>query len=154
MVLKVLTLDLKQNKGLEILYKLVKDADIFAENFRPGVAKRNHFTYEDLVKINPGIIYLASSAYGPDGPNASLPGTDGIAQAAGGIASAYGEKGAQMMTGQVPVADENSAMVNFGALMVGLYHKKIDRRGSKNRDFAVGQHDTPDGLFNDTGIKQ
>ena len=73
---KCLTLDIKKKKGTEILYKLVKDADIFAENFRPGVAERHHFAYEDLKKINPGIIYLASSAYGPDGPNARLPGTD------------------------------------------------------------------------------
>ena len=72
---KGLTLDIQKKKGLEILYKLVKDADIFAENFRPGVAERHHFAYEDLEKINPGIIYLASSAYGPDGPNAMLPGS-------------------------------------------------------------------------------
>ena len=135
---KGMTLDLKQKKGLEILYKLVKDVDIFAENFRPGVAERNHFTYEDLMKINTGIIYLASSAYGPNGPNASLPGTDGIAQAAGGIASAYGEKGTQMMTGQVPVADENSAMVNFSALMVGLYHKKMTGEGQKIETSLLG----------------
>ena len=46
--LKGLTLDIQKKKGLEILYKLVKDADIFAENFRPGVAERHHFAYEDL----------------------------------------------------------------------------------------------------------
>ena len=73
--LKCLTLDYQKKKGLEILYKLVKDADIFVENFRPGVAERHHFAYEDLKKINPGIIYLASSSYGPDGPNALLPGS-------------------------------------------------------------------------------
>ena len=98
----------------------MKDADIFAENFRPGVAERHHFAYEDLEKINPGIVYLASSAYGPDGPNAMLPGTDGVAQAAGGIASLFGEKGSRMTTGQHSVADETGALVNFGALMVGL----------------------------------
>ena len=135
---KDLTLDLKQEKGLEILYKLVKDADIFAENFRPGVAKRNHFTYEDIQKINPGIIYLSSSAYGPDGPNALLPGTDGVAQAAGGIASAYGEKDSHMMTGQVPVADETSALVNFGALLVGLYNKKMTGKGQKIETSLLG----------------
>ena len=55
---KSLTLNIQKKKGTEILYKLVKDADIFAENFRPGVAERHHFAYEDLEKINPGIIYL------------------------------------------------------------------------------------------------
>ena len=135
---KCLTLDIQKKKGLEILYKLVEDADIFAENFRPGVAERHHFAYEDLEKINPGIVYLSSSAYGPDGPNAMLPGTDAVAQAAGGIASSYGEKGFHMMTGQVSVADETSALVNSFALMVGLYHKKMTGEGQKIETSLLG----------------
>ena len=135
---KCLTLDINKKKGTEILYKLVKDADIFAENFRPGVAERHHFAYEDLRKINPEIVYLTSSAYGPDGPNALLPGTDGIAQAAGGIASLYGEKGSRMMTGQHAVADETGALVNFGAVMVGLYHKKMTGEGTKIETSILG----------------
>jgi crotonobetainyl-CoA:carnitine CoA-transferase CaiB-like acyl-CoA transferase len=136
--LKCLTLDVQKKKGLEILYKLVKGVDIFAENFRPGVAKRHHFAYEDLEKINPGIVYLSSSAYGPDGPNALLSGTDAVAQAAGGIASLYGEKGSPMMTGQHSVADETSALVNFGAVMVGLYHKKMTGEGQKIETSLLG----------------
>ncbi len=135
---KSLALDIQNKKGTEILYKLVKDADIFAENFRPGVAERHHFTYEDIEKINPGIIYLASSAYGPHGPNARLPGVDSGAQAAGGIASLYGEKGSHMMTGQHSVADETGALVNFGALMVGLYHKKMTGEGQKIETSLLG----------------
>jgi crotonobetainyl-CoA:carnitine CoA-transferase CaiB-like acyl-CoA transferase len=135
---KGLTLNIQTKKGLDILYKLVKDADIFAQNFRPGVAERHHFAYEDLKKINPGIIYLDSSAYGPDGPNASLPGTDAAAQAAGGIASTFGDKGSRMMTGQVPVADEAGAMVNFSGLMVGLYHKKMTGHGQKIETSLLG----------------
>ena len=128
---KCLSLNIQKKKGTEILYKLVKDADIFAENFRPGVAERHHFAYEDIQKINPGIIYLASSAYGPDGPNARLPGTDLVGQAVGGLASLYGEKGSHMMTGQHAVADEASAMVNFAGLLVALYNKKINGEGTK-----------------------
>ena len=120
---KCITLDLKKEKAKEILYKLVKDADVFAQNFRPGVAERLGFGYEDLVKVNPSIIYLSASAYGSDGPNAMLPGTDGVAQAAGGICSSYGEEGSRMATGQVPVADETAAYHIFQAVMVGLYHR-------------------------------
>ncbi len=120
---KCITLDLKKEKAKEIVNKLVKDADVFAQNFRPGVAQRLGIGYEDLVKVNPGIIYLSASAYGPDGPNALLPGTDGIAQAAGGICSSYGEEGSRMATGQVAVADETAAFHSFQAVMVGLYHK-------------------------------
>ena len=135
---KGMTLDIQKKQGLEILYKLVKDADIFAENFRPGVAKNHSFAYEDLEKINPGIVYLSSSSYGPDGPNALSPGTDGIAQAVGGLASLFGEKGALMMLGQHSVADETNAMVNFGAIMVGLYHKKMTGEGTKIETSLLG----------------
>jgi len=120
---KCITLDLKTEKAKEILYKLVKDADVFAQNFRPGVAERLGCGYEDLVKINPGIVYLSASAYGPDGPSAKLPGTDGVAQAAGGICFSYGEAGTRVTTGQVAVADETAAFHNFQAVMVGLYHR-------------------------------
>ena len=120
---KCITLDLKTEKAREILYKLVKDADVFAQNFRPGAAERLGCGYEDLVKINPGIVYLSSSAYGPDGPNARLPGTDGIAQAMGGVCFSYGEEGTRVTTGQIPIGDETAASHNFQAVMVGLYHK-------------------------------
>ncbi len=120
---KCITLNLKMDKAREILYKLVKDADVFAQNFRPGVAERLGCGYQDLVKINPGIVYLSASAYGPDGPNAKLPGTDGVAQAMGGICFSYGEEGSRVTTGQVAVADETAAFHNFQAVMVGLYHK-------------------------------
>ena len=128
---KGITLNIQKEKGTEILYKLVKDADIFGQNFRPGVAERNHFAYNDLKKINPGIIYLASSAYGPHGPKAMMAGTDGVAQATGGIASIFGENGSRMTLGQHSVADETGALVNFGALMVGLYHKKMTGEGQQ-----------------------
>jgi crotonobetainyl-CoA:carnitine CoA-transferase CaiB-like acyl-CoA transferase len=121
--LKCITLNLKKERAKGILYQLVKDADVFAQNFRPGVVQRLGCSYEDLVKINPGIIYISSSAYGSAGPNAMLPGTDGIAQAMGGICSAYGEENSRMCTGQVAVADETAAYHNFQAIMVGLYHK-------------------------------
>jgi len=120
---KCITLDLKQEKAREILYKLVKDADVFAQNFRPGVAERLGCGYEDLVKINPGIVYLSASAYGPDGPNAKLPGTDGIAQAMGGICFSYGEEGTRVTTGQISVGDETSAFHNLQAVIIALYHK-------------------------------
>ncbi len=120
---KCITLDLKTEKAREVLYKLVKDADIFAQNFRPGVAKRLGCSYDDLIKIKPDIVYLSSSAYGPDGPKAPLPGTDGVAQAMGGVASAFGQEGTPMATGQVAVADETAAFHNFQAMIVGLYHK-------------------------------
>jgi crotonobetainyl-CoA:carnitine CoA-transferase CaiB-like acyl-CoA transferase len=102
------------------------------------VAERHHFAYEDLQKINPKIIYLDSSAYGPDGPNARLPGTDLVGQAVGGLASLFGEKDSHMMTGQHAVADEASAMVNFAGLLVALYNKKMNGEGTKIETSLLG----------------
>jgi len=135
---KSITLNIQDNKGQEILYKLVKDADIFAQNFRPGVAERRGFAYEDLVKVNPGIVYLSMSAYGPDGPSAKLPGMDGIAQAMGGICSIYGEEGSRMMIGQQSVADETAAFINFQAATVGLYHRRMTGEGQKIETSLLG----------------
>ncbi len=135
---KGITLNIQHEKSSEILYKLVKDADIFAQNFRPGVAERRGFAYEDLIKVNPSIVYLSMSAYGLDGPQAQLPGTDGVAQATGGIASTYGEEGSRIMTGQVAVADETAAFINFQAAMVGLYHKKMTGEGQRIETSLLG----------------
>ena len=135
---KGITLNIQTKKGQEILYKLVKDADIFAQNFRPGVAERRGFAYEDLIKVNPSIVYLSMSSYGPDGPLAKLPGTDGVAQASGGIASIFGEEGSRMVLGQHSVADETAAMINFGAAMVGLYHKRMTGEGQKIETSLLG----------------
>lgn len=135
---KGITLNIQKEKGSEILYKLVKGADIFAQNFRPGVAERHGFAYEDLIKVNPSIVYLSMSAYGLDGPLAKLPGTDGVAQATGGLASLFGEEGSRMMTGQHSLADETAAMINFGAAMVGLYHKKMTGEGQRIETSLLG----------------
>ncbi len=135
---KGITLNIQHDKGREILYKLVKDADIFAQNFRPGVAERHGFAYEDLIKVNPSIVYLSMTAYGPDGPNTKLPGMDGVAQAMGGICSVYGEEGSRMVTGQHSVADETAAFINFQAAMVGLYHQRMTGEGQKIETSLLG----------------
>src|SRR5262245_40502234 len=67
---KSVTLNLKAPEGREILRKLVAGADIFGQNFRPGAAEKNGFGYEDLKKVNPKLVYISISGYGPQGPNA------------------------------------------------------------------------------------
>lgn len=135
---KSLTLNLKSEEGLQILYKLVKEADIFGQNFRPGVAERNGFSYEDLKKINPRLVYVSISGYGAYGPHAHLPGTDAIGQALGGIAEAYSAPGEPMRTGVVSVADESCAILAFGGLLAALYCAKTTGVGQKVETSLVG----------------
>jgi crotonobetainyl-CoA:carnitine CoA-transferase CaiB-like acyl-CoA transferase len=128
---KSITLNIRHPKSTEILHKLIKQADIFGENYRHGVAERHGFGYEDLKTINPGLVYLSMTAYGPDGPNASLSGTDPVGQAVSGIADAFSQSDGVKSIGRVSLADENAAMTAFAAAMVGLYHKRITGEGQK-----------------------
>jgi crotonobetainyl-CoA:carnitine CoA-transferase CaiB-like acyl-CoA transferase len=133
-----LTLNLKAAAGREILYKLVREADVFGQNFRPGAAEKNGFGYEDLKKVNPRIVYVSISGYGPRGPHAMLPGTDSMAQALGGIAEAFSTPGQPLKTGIVSVADETCAILAFGGIMAGLYCAKTTGVGQKIETSLLG----------------
>src|SRR5712692_685184 len=128
---KSVTLNLKTEEGREILRKLVGRADIFGQNFRPGAAEKNGFGYEELRRVNPRLVYMSVSGYGPKGPNAGLPGTDSMAQALGGIAEAYAMPGQKMRTGVVSVADETCAILAFGGALAALTHARATGIGQK-----------------------
>jgi crotonobetainyl-CoA:carnitine CoA-transferase CaiB-like acyl-CoA transferase len=128
---KSLTLNLKTAEGREILRKLVARADIFGQNFRPGAAEKNGFGYEDLRQVNPRLVYMSVSGYGPKGPHADLPGTDSMAQALGGIAEAYSIPGHPLKTGIVSVADETCAILAFGGALAALTYARSTGIGQK-----------------------
>ena len=128
---KSVTLNLKEPEGRAILHKLVAQADIFGQNFRPSAAERNGFGYEELRKINPKLVYVSISGYGTKGPNGHLPGTDSMAQALGGIAEAYSDPGRPMRTGIASVADESCAMLAFGGALAALTHARATGQGQK-----------------------
>ena len=128
---KSVTLNLKDPKGQEILRELVASADIFGQNFRPGAAEKNGFGYEALRAINPKLVYISISGYGPNGPHAGLPGTDSMAQALGGIAEAFSGPGQPLRTGIVSVADETCAILAFGGALAALTHARATGVGQK-----------------------
>ncbi len=135
---KSLTLNLKSDAARDVLYKLVRTADIFGQNFRPGAAERNGFGYEQLKAINPKLVYASVSAYGTEGPHADLPGTDAVGQALSGIAEAFSAPGQQMRTGVVSVADETCAMLTFGGVLAALHHARATGVGQKVETSLVG----------------
>ena len=128
---KSVTLNLKTEEGREILRKLVAKADIFGQNFRPGAAEKNGFGYEELRQINPRLVYISISGYGPKGPHSALPGTDSMAQALGGIAEAYSTPGQPLKTGIVSVADETCAILAFGGALAALTYARSTGIGQK-----------------------
>jgi crotonobetainyl-CoA:carnitine CoA-transferase CaiB-like acyl-CoA transferase len=128
---KSVTLNLKTPEGREILHKLVATAEMFGQNFRPGAAEKNGFGYEELRKVNPKLVYISISGYGPNGPHADLPGTDSMAQALGGIAEAYSTPGQPLRTGIVSVADETCAILAFGGALAALTYARTTGIGQK-----------------------
>ncbi|MYE00975.1 MAG: CoA transferase [Alphaproteobacteria bacterium] len=128
---KSLTLNLKTDEGRAILHKLVAEADVFGQNFRPGVAEKNGFGYETLRQINPALVYVSISGYGQGGPHAHLPGTDAVGQALGGVTEAYAGPGESMRTGIVSVADESCALLAFGGLLAALHCARTTGVGQK-----------------------
>ena len=85
-----LTLDLKNPKAKEIVHKLVAEADVLVENFKPGTIERLGFGFEAMKAIKPDLVYASISGFGQTGPRANLPAFDGAIQAYSGMMSISG----------------------------------------------------------------
>ncbi|MFW5469258.1 CaiB/BaiF CoA transferase family protein [Knoellia sp. CPCC 206435] len=106
-----ITLDLKSDDGRDVLTRLVQRADVLIENFRPGVLDRLGFPVERLHELNPGLVVLAISGFGHDGPQGGRAGYDQIAQ---------GEAGLMSVTGPDPDNPQRIG-VPIGDLLAGMY---------------------------------
>jgi formyl-CoA transferase len=120
-------LDLKLPGDLQQLHALARDADVFVENFRPGVASRLGLGYEGLRSINPRIVYASISGFGQTGPYADRPGFDLIAQGMSGIMSVTGAPGGDPVKAGVPVSDLAAGLYAATAILAALHAR--DRTG-------------------------
>ena len=102
---KGISIDLQQAEGRQILHRLVANADVVIDNFRPGVMKKLQADYESLASINPRIICCSISGFGQDGPYASRPAYDMIVQALSGGMSITGEPGGRAVRAGIPIGD-------------------------------------------------
>ena len=124
-----ITLNLKTRAGREVLLKMVKDADILVENYRPGVVKRLGIDYETLSAINPRLVYASISGFGQTGPWADRPGFDLMAQAMSGIMSVTGYPDGPPVKAGVPVADIGCALFATYAVLAAYIGAKATGRG-------------------------
>ena len=124
-----IALDLKTAAGREVLYRMVKDADILVENYRPGVMKRLGIDYETLSKLNPALVYASISGFGQTGPWASRPGFDLMAQAMSGVMSVTGYPDGPPVKAGVPVADIGCALFATYAVLAAHIGAKASGQG-------------------------
>lgn len=125
------TLNLKSEKGLQLFYDLVKDADILVENYRGGVTKKLKIDYETIKKINPTIIYASGSGFGQYGPITHRPCYDIVAQAMGGMINLTGFKDTNPVKVGPSVADHVAGIYLALGVMLALYNRKVTGVGQQ-----------------------
>lgn len=125
-------LDLKTPEGAEVLRKLVARADVVTENFRPGVLERLGLGYEDLKKINPGLIYASISGFGLTGPYATRGGFDLVAQGMSGLMTITGERpdGPPVKVGP-PVCDITAGLLLALGICAAYSHRLKTGEGQR-----------------------
>ena len=122
---------MKSPEGKKIFTELLEKADVVVENYRPGVMERLGFGYEDIKKVNPGIIYGAVSGYGHTGPYAMRPGYDAIGQATSGLMSTTGWDGTGPTRIGTPMADYLAGLSAAVAILGALHYKEKTGIGQK-----------------------
>ncbi len=126
---KMITLNLSKPEGQELFKRLVLDADIVIENFRPGTLERWNVGYEDLMEVNPGIVMVRISGFGQDGPYSHRPGYGTIAEAMSGIPSFTGFPDKPPALSAFPMADAVAGLFGAMGAMFAIYHRDVKGTG-------------------------
>ncbi len=124
-----LAVDLKAPEGRDVLLELVKTADVFLQNYRPGVARRLGIDYESLSAINPRLIYVSMSGYGEDGPYVNHPGQDLILQGLSGAMLSAGREGEPPTPAGQYLVDAVTAYTAFEGALAALLHRERTGEG-------------------------
>jgi formyl-CoA transferase len=122
-------LDLAQEAGRALLLDLLKDADVFIENFKTGTLERWGLGHEELSRRFPRLVHARISGFGADGPMGGLPGYDAAIQALCGIMSVNGEKGGQALRVGLPVVDMVTGLNAALGIMMALHQRAQSGKG-------------------------
>ncbi|MEP9347768.1 CaiB/BaiF CoA-transferase family protein [Xanthobacter sp. KR7-225] len=124
-----LAVDLKSQQGKAVLLDLVKSADVFLQNYRPGVAKRLGVDYETLAAINPKLVYCSISGYGESGPYTQRPGQDLLLQGMSGAMLSAGRAGEPPTPAGQYLVDAVTAYTAFEGVLAALLHRERTGEG-------------------------
>lgn len=124
-------IDLKARDGKEMFLKLVDEADVVLENFRPQVMERLGLGYEVLSRRNPRIVYCAISGFGQDGPWAGRPAYDQIVQGLSGAMSVTGDAGTAPLRTGFPISDTIGGLTAAFAIAAALVEQRTTAKGRR-----------------------
>ena len=121
---KSLTLNLKDERGKELLRDLIRKGDVVVENFRPGTLDKLGFSWEEIHRINPAVIFASLSGFGQTGPRKNEPGFDVVIQGEGGIMSITGEPDGPPSKFGASIGDITAGMLAAQGVLLSLYHRE------------------------------
>ena len=134
-----IALDLRSVEGQDVARKLIAEADVLIENFRPGTLEEWGLGYEALSEANPGLVMLRISGYGQTGPYRDLPGFGAIGEAMGGLRHLTGEPGRVPVRCGISIGDTLAAPHGTIGVLTALYHRKVN--GGKGQVIDVALHE-------------
>lgn len=132
-----ITLDLRQTEAQDVVKRLVKDADIVIENFRPGTLEKWGLGWKELSAINSGLVMLRVSGYGQTGPYRDLPGFGVIGEAMGGLRHLSAEPGRTPVRVGVSIGDSLSALHGVIGVLLALRHREQNGGAGQEIDVAL-----------------
>jgi len=152
-----MTLNIKSPEGKNIFLKLLKDADVVVEGFRPGATQRMGIAYDDLKKVKPDIIYCSLSGYGQTGPYGDMVGHDLNYIGTAGILNLTGEHNRKPVIPPVQIADVGGGLNAAIGILIALFHKERTGKGQyidiSLTDSAIGFMTIPIMQYNDTSAE-
>lgn len=134
-----LALDLRSEEGQQIARKLIAEADVLVENFRPGTLESWGMGWDVLSELNPGLVMLRISGYGQTGPYRDLPGFGAIGEAMGGLRHLTGEPGRVPVRCGISIGDTLAALHGTIGVLTALYHRKVN--GGRGQVIDVALHE-------------
>lgn len=136
---RCITLDLSKPQGAAVFKDLTRNADVVAENYRPGTLERWGLGYEDLKIANPRVVLLRTSGFGQTGPYRERPGFGRTAEAMGGLTTLIGEPDGPPMSPGYPLGDLIAGLLGAFSVMTALYYR--DARGGEGQviDLALNE---------------
>ncbi len=132
-----IALDLRQQEAQDLARKLIAEADVLVENFRPGTLEGWGMSPEELHALNPGLVILRISGYGQTGPYRDLPGFGVIGEAMGGLRHLTAEPGRVPVRVGVSIGDTLAALHGVIGVMMALYHRKVNGGAGQVIDVAL-----------------
>jgi len=132
-------IDLRAAEGQDIARRLIAEADVLIENFRPGTLEGWGLGWDDLRRINPGLVMLRISGYGQTGPYRDLPGFGAIGEAMGGLRHLTGEPGRVPVRCGISIGDTLAALHGTIGILTALYHRKVNGGRGQVIDVALNE---------------